>query len=111
MWVLDLLKKRSLAFQVNIVFLASGFSVGFTRCYLLQGHPGWEGYLACFFIGYVASVLVVIFAGAISAYLLGMEAEIYRERIMIIAGITLIIASLMILISALGLFPDDLGNV
>jgi len=106
MWILDLIKKRSLSFQMNAVLLASGFSVGFTKCYLLPGHPGWYGYIACFFVGYVASVIVTIFAGALSAYLLGLDAMRDREMLMIIGGMTLIIAALFFLLGSLGGFGD-----
>jgi hypothetical protein len=106
MWALDLLKKRSVSFQMNAVLLASCFSVGFTKCYLLPGHPGWEGYLACFFVGYVASILVAIFAGVFSAYLLGLDAMRDRDMLMIIAGMTLIIASLLFLLGSFGGFED-----
>lgn len=104
MWVLDLIKKRSLSFQMNAVLLASGFSVGFTKCYLLPGNPGWYGYLACFFVGYVASVIVAIFAGALSAYLLGLDAMRDREMLMIIGGMTMTIAALLFLLGSLGGF-------
>ena len=106
MWILDLIKKRSLSFQMNAVLLASGFSVGFTKCYLLPGHPGWYGYIACFFVGYVASVIVAAFAGALSAYLLGLDAMRDREMLMIIGGMTMIIAALLFLLGSLGGFGD-----
>ena len=108
MWILDFLKKRSLSFQMNAVLLASGFSVGYTKCHFLPVHPDWYGYLACFFLGYVVSVLVAIFAGALSAHLLGLDVKRDREMLMIIAGMTLIIASLMLLIGSLSYFPNDI---
>ena len=92
---------------MNTVLLASGFSVGYTKCHFLV-HPDLYGYLACFFLGYVVSVLVAIFAGALSGYLLGFNPKRDQEMVMIIAGMTLIVASLLLLIDSLSDFPTDI---
>lgn len=106
MWALDLLKKRPVSFQMNAVLLASGLAVGYTKCLLLPLHQDLYGYLACFIVGYVASVLVAIVAGVLSVYLLDLDATRDREMLMIIAGMTLIIASLLVLLSSLGGFEN-----
>lgn len=108
MWILDLLKKRSLTFQSNVVLLASGISVGFTKCYLLSAPP--ESYLACLFVGFFWSALVAIVATALSSIFLNLEKEEivrYRETIIIIVSITLMTASLFILLGSF-LPSDDL---
>ena len=64
--MIDPLYKRPLKFKMNAVLLASGLSVGLTKCYFLPGHPGWSGYLTCFIVGYFASVTVALLAGALS---------------------------------------------
>ena len=90
---------------MNAVLWVSG---GYAKCHLLQVHPDLYGYIAAFFVGYVASILVAIFAGALSAHLLGLDAKRDREMLMIIAGMTLIIASAMLLIGSISDFSSDI---
>lgn len=99
--MIDPLYKRPLKFKMNAVLLASGLSVGLTKCYFLPGHPGWSGYLTCFIVGYFASVTVALLAGALSVHLLDMDFKADFERVTIIAGLALIVASLLLLFGQL----------
>ncbi len=73
------------------------WAVGLTRYSLLSEHHGWSLFLTCVIAGYFASVIVALFAGALSAYLLDMDFKSDFERITIIAGMILIGASLLLL--------------
>lgn len=107
MWLLDLLKERSLNSQMSWILLAAGLSVGFTKCYLLPGHPVWYGYLSCFVIGYIATAIVGMFAGGLSMYMLDLDGKHDHETVLIIVGLTLIVASVLILVGNLGAGPME----
>jgi hypothetical protein len=92
------LTKRPLSFQRNVVLLASGLSVGVTKCYFLQGHPGWQGYLSCFVLGYFVAVIVTAIASVLASQLLDIDFKAEHERLTIITGVTLIVVSLLLLI-------------
>lgn len=98
MWLTDLFHKRSLGFQRNVVLLASGLSVGFTKCYFLQGDPGWQVYLSCFVLGYFATIIVAVTASVLAAQLLDIDFKTEHERLTIIVGVTLIVVSLLLLV-------------
>lgn len=104
MSIIDLPQKRSLDFKTYAILLASGLSVGFTKCYLLPGHTSWYGYLLCFFIGYIASGMVAACAALFTAKMLDLDEPLYHQRFIIVAAMTLIIASLMFLLGSLGYF-------
>ena len=105
----NFLKKRPLSFRMNVVLLASGLAVGLTRYYLLPGHRGWSVFITCIVAGYFASVLVAVFAGALCAALIGLNFKSEFERVIIIAGMTLIVASvlLFLVIHSGGSFEDS----
>jgi len=96
MSLLDLLQKRPLSFQRNVVLLASGLSVGFTKCYFLQDDPGWQVYFSCFVLGYFATIIVTVTASVLAAQLLNMDLKAEHERLTIIVGVTLIVASVLL---------------
>lgn len=93
------LQKRPLSFQRNVVLLVSGLSVGFTKCYFLQDDPGWQVYLSCFVLGYFATIIVTLTASVLAAQLLNMDLKAEHERLTIIIGVTLIVASLLLMVS------------
>lgn len=108
MRIIDLRKKRPLTAQTNVILLGSGFSVGYTRCYFLSGHPSWLGYVVCFLIGYVVTILAATIACALSAFILNLDSKRDHDVVMIIASMTLIVASLLLLISSLSGFLADI---
>lgn len=95
---------------MNLVFIASGLSVGLTKCHYLDGHHSFGLYLSCFAIGYVATILVAAFAGALSASILGLDMKTEFERVSIIVGVALVVASLMLLIGHLAGDSFDDGS-
>ncbi len=97
--MIDWLQKRPLSFQRNVVLLASGLSVGFTKCYFLQGDDlGWQVYLSCFVLGYFGTIIVTVTASVLAAQLLNMDLKSEHERLTIIIGVTLIVASLLLMV-------------
>ena len=106
MSIIDPPKKRSLNFKSKAMLLASGVSVGFTKCYLIPGHTSWYVYLLCFFIGYIASGLVAASVYVLSEKMLDLEVPLDHERLAIVVAMTLIVASLLLLLGSFGPFEE-----